>query len=134
MPLTADKALKMVQAAHAKAAEFNVRIAVAVVDQGGHLVALGRMDGSSFLNNDAAYAMAYTSAGFGTSGSNVLRFADAAWFRSLVVQSGGRVTAADGGLPIRENGVTIGGVGVSGASDEQDKAIAQAAVDAFNAP
>ena len=49
------------------------------------------------------------------------------WFRSLVISSHGRIMPAGGGLPITENAVVIGGIGVAGtASEEEDARCCQA--------
>src|SRR5712692_4560584 len=104
MALTADVALRMVVVSHAKAAEAGVSVSTAVVDAGGHLLALGRMERSPWLTADSAHALAYTAAGFGMAGAKMARMAAAPWFQALTVQSGGMVAAGHGALPIREDG------------------------------
>ncbi|HLZ72283.1 MAG TPA: heme-binding protein [Dehalococcoidia bacterium] len=131
MSLTSNEALRMVAAAQQKAGEAGAAISTAVVDAGGHLLALVRMERSPWLTADSAHAMAYTAAGFGMAGAKLTRFAAAPWFQALTVQSGGLVTAADGALPIRRDGSVIGAIACSGASDEVDLACAEAGIAAL---
>jgi uncharacterized protein GlcG (DUF336 family) len=126
MALTSEEALRMVVASHAKAAEAGMAISTAVVDAGGHLLAMARMEKASWLTGDSAHALAYTSAGFGTAGAKLARMAAAPWFQALTVQSGGMVVAGHGSLAIKRDGVVEGGIGCSGASDEVDLACAEA--------
>jgi len=131
MALTTDEALRMIAAAHARAASEGAAISTAVVDAGGHLLALVRMERAPWLTADSAHALAYTAAGFRTAGANIERFAQAPWFQALVVQSGGMVAAGGGALPIKRDGETLGAVACSGASDAIDLACAQAALAAL---
>lgn len=131
MPLTTADALKMIAASHKQAAASGAAVSTAVVDQGGHLLALVRMDKAPWLTADSAHALAYTAAGFRTSGANIGRFASAPWFQALTVQSGGMVAAADGALAIKRDGETLGAIACTGASDEVDLACAQAGMAAL---
>ena len=131
MALTGEEALRMVAATHAKAAADGAAISTAIVDAGGHLLALGRMERSPWLTADSAHALAYTVAGFGMAGAKIARFATAPWFQALTVQSGGMVAAADGALPIKRDGVVIGAIACTGASDELDLACAEAGIGAL---
>src|SRR5579883_1027662 len=126
VPLTTEEALRMIAASHAKAAESGAAVSSAVVDAGGHLLALVRMERASWLTGDSAHALAYTAAGFGTAGARLERFATLPWFQALTVQSGGLVVAGAGSLPIKRDGAVIGAIACSGASDEIDVACAEA--------
>ena len=70
-----DAALKVIGAAHLHAAHLNVRVSVAVVDAGGHLVALGRMDGASAVSPQIAEAKAVSAAMFQRDGASLLQTA-----------------------------------------------------------
>lgn len=133
MGLTTEEALRMVAASQTKAASFGAAISTAVVDEGGHLLAVVRMERAPWLTADTAHAMAYTAAGFRTSGTKLARFASAPWFQGLTVQSGGMVVAADGCLPVRRDGEVVGAIACGGASDEQDVACAEAGIEALSA-
>jgi uncharacterized protein GlcG (DUF336 family) len=121
----------MVAASQAKAAESGAAISTAVVDEGGHLLALVRMEKAPWLTGDSAYALAYTSAGFGMAGARLARFAGAPWFQALTVQSGGLVAAGGGSLPVKRDGAVQGAIACSGASDEVDLACAEAGLAAL---
>ncbi|HEY7294968.1 MAG TPA: heme-binding protein [Dehalococcoidia bacterium] len=133
MSLTSAEALRMVAASQEKATAAGAAVSTAVVDAGGHLLALVRMERSPWLTADSAHAMAYTAAGFGMAGAKLARFAGAPWFQALTVQSGGLVTAADGALPVKRDGAVVGAIACSGASDEVDLACAEAGIAALEA-
>jgi uncharacterized protein GlcG (DUF336 family) len=131
MGLTTADVLRMIAASQAKAAESGAAISTAVVDAGGHVLAVVRMEKASWLTADSAHALAYTAAGFGTSGSKLQRFAGLPWFQALTVQSHGMVVAGGGSLPVKLDGVTAGAIACSGASDEVDIACAEAGLAAL---
>ena len=58
MPLSLIDANKVIEKAHAKAAQLDIKVTVAVVDEGGLLIALGRMDGAAPLSPQIAEAKA----------------------------------------------------------------------------
>lgn len=126
----AESALAAVQAAVAKARELGIRINVAVTDSSGVLAAFLRMPGAFLHSVDIAIDKAYTSAGFGfptAQWPDILRGDEA--LRTITLRP--RLVAFGGGLPIRENGVLIGGIGVSGGSAEQDEVCARAGLAAI---
>ncbi|QTD47203.1 GlcG/HbpS family heme-binding protein [Ottowia testudinis] len=129
--ISADAASTAVRAAVAKADELGLRINVAVCDSSGVLAAFLRMPGAFLHSVDIAIDKAYTSAGFG--------FPTSKWGAALtgdeLLRAGlplrPRLVIFSGGLPIKEGGVVIGGIGVSGASAAQDEICAQAGIDAI---
>jgi uncharacterized protein GlcG (DUF336 family) len=125
--IDAVPASEAVCAAVAHAASLGIRINVAVVDAGGNLAAFLRMP-SAFLHSiDIAIDKAYTAASFGLPTS---QWHAALQQHSEAVREGivrrPRFVSFGGGLPIIEAGQRIGGIGVSGGSEEQDEACAQA--------
>src|SRR5437763_12609976 len=110
MGLTGSEALRMVEASHAKAVASGAAVSTAVVDAGGHLLALGRMERAPWLTADSAHALAYTAAGFGMAGAKLARFATAPWLQALTVQSVGMVAAGHGALPTKKAGTIVGGL------------------------
>ena len=112
------------------AQSMGLRVNVAVVDRGGTLAAFLRMPGAFLHSVEIAIDKAYTAASFG--------FPTSQWMALLVGDEALRIGLAErprlvifgGGLPIREAGELIGGIGVSGGSAEQDEACAQAGLDA----
>ena len=115
----------------AKAGALGIRINVAVTDASGVLAAFLRMPGAFLHSVDIAIDKAYTSAGFG--------FATAQWAGILQGDEALRLgmpvrprnVVFGGGLPLREGGVLIGGIGVSGGSAEEDEICARAALTAL---
>jgi uncharacterized protein GlcG (DUF336 family) len=128
----ATAASDAVRASVAHAASLGLRINVAVVDPGGNLAAFLRMPGAFLHSIDIAIDKAYTAASFGLPTSQ--------WHAALQQHSDAvrdgllrrpRFVAFGGGLPVLENGQRIGGIGVSGGSEQQDEACAQAGLTAI---
>lgn len=124
--ITAEAANAAVLAAVAQAAELGIRINVAVTDAGGVLAAFLRMPGAFLHSVDIAIDKAYTAAGFGfpTAQWPALLQDDEPLRLGMPVRP--RNVVFGGGLPIQEDGVLIGGIGVSGGSAEQDEICARA--------
>ncbi len=126
--LTLEAAATIVDTALAKGRETGCApLTVAVLDAGGHLVALKREDGSGIMRADIAFAKAWGALGLGVP-SRVL--ADLAEkmpqnMQTFAVISGGRLFAAPGGVLIRnEEGGIFGAVGVSGDVSDKDEVCA----------
>lgn len=123
---------RIVDAAHAEAARRSILVSAAVVDAGGHLVAFGRMDGAEIAGPVLAVDKAYTAV------SNSISTAELAVLAApggelfgLHANGGGRFVIFGGGVPIVADGRIVGGVGVSGASADDDAACAEAGLGAF---
>ncbi len=135
--LTTAGAKDMLAAAVAKADEFGIAATVAIVDAGGHLLVLERMDGGRFHTIHSATTKAVCAASNkrpttvrGAQGQSL----DTLHALGLSLAAGAeRWTALEGGFPIVVEGDCIGGIGVSGGDWEQDEKIATAAVDAVGA-
>ena len=131
----AEAAAAAVAAAVAHAGALGVRVNAAVVDGSGTLAAFLRMPGAFLHSVDIAIDKAYTAASFG--------FPTAQWPQILAGDEAlrlgmphrPRLVVFGGGLPIVEAGsdgsALIGGIGVSGASAEQDEACARAGLRAI---
>jgi len=121
-----------VGAAVKAAGVLGLRVNVAVVDAGGVLAAFLRMPGAPLHSVDIAIDKAYTAASFGLATS---QWSAALQQHSVAVRDGivrrPRFVAFGGGLPVIESGERIGGIGVSGATEEQDEAIASAGLKAL---
>lgn len=116
-----------VRAAVTHAASLGIHINVAVVDAGGNLAAFLHMPGAFLHSADIAIDKAYTAASFGLATSQwtaALQQHSAAVREGLVRRP--RFVAFGGGLPILENGQRLGGIGVSGGSEQEDEACARA--------
>ncbi|MCH8087377.1 MAG: heme-binding protein [Chloroflexi bacterium] len=131
MPLSLEVAEKMLQAAKAKAVDMECSVSVAIVDSGGYVITVSRMDGAVPLTANAAADMAYTAAMFRAPGDKILPFASRPWFQSLVISTGGKLVPAEGEMPIEVGGSIVGGIGAAGGTTEQDVACCQAALTAL---
>lgn len=129
--LTAAAAHAAVGAAVAKATELGVAINVCVVDAGGNQIAFLRGDGAFLPSGRIARDKAYTAAGFGvpTGALYDALSGDAPVLAGISAQPG--VALFQGGLPIRSKGELVGGIGVSGASAQQDEICAKAGLSAI---
>jgi glc operon protein GlcG len=127
-------AQKVLQAAMAKAKELNLNVNVAIVDDGGHLLAFARMDGARPASAYTALTKATTAATFRqATGPTPAAPAPPDMLLSLSLQnaaaaSGGKITTLKGGVPILVDGEVIGAVGVGGGTGDQDVEVARAGI------
>lgn len=126
----ATLAQAIVAATVREAQKRSVRVCVAVVDPGGHLVAFLRMDGIPFHLIDVAQDKAITAASFGMS-TTELAFSLNRHSKAAVEFFRGRehLVLLGGGIPLHRGNELIGGVGVTGSSEAEDEACALAAVE-----
>jgi uncharacterized protein GlcG (DUF336 family) len=131
--LTRDDAAMILAGARQEAEKMGVPMDIAVVDDGGHLLAFERMDGAKITSIQVAIDKAYTAAGTrkGTHEYSQIAGAGGPAF-GIFVSNQGRFMIFGGGLPIFSEGVCVGAIGCSSGSVEQDKAVAQAGIDALN--
>ena len=133
--LSHDEALALCAGARAAADELGVPMAIAVMDPGGHLLALVRMDGAPWITATVAQGKAWTSAAYGTpSAAQKEKMATMPNFAgALTTMTLGAYTPQTGAVPVYRGGVLLGAVGASGGTGEQDEAVATAAVTALGA-
>ena len=124
MAITLAEANRMVQAAIAKAEEFNIRISVAVCDSGGRLVAFNRMDGAIWASSLGAPGKAIAAAAFGRPSGDIN--ADSPTPRGIVSAEGGHMIPGQGAVPVIRDGVVEGACGVGGGTGQQDEECARA--------
>lgn len=126
--ISLETAKKMAAACEARAAKEGWRMVTVIVDDGANMKLLSRMDNSFLASLQIAQLKASTSAGFPFSTRQVGEVAQQRV--PGIVHVPGIVTFA-GGLPIiTAKGEHLGGIGVSGATADQDEQCAQAALDA----
>jgi glc operon protein GlcG len=132
VPLNLDDTNELIKRAHAKATALGIRVTIAVVDEGGLLIALARMDGAPPLTPQIAEAKAVGAA---------MLHRDGASLGELAKDRPGFFSVADrlvrvpivpglGSVLIRRDGKVLGAVGVSGGRPEQDLECAEAGVSA----
>ena len=125
--LTLDAAKKMAAAAEAEAVKNKWNVVIAIVDEGGHLIYLQRMDETQAASAEIAPQKARTAVLYKRP-SKV--FEERATTNGQNVLSLPGVLASEGGLPITVDGRIIGGIGVSGVLSSQDGQVAKAGLDA----
>ena len=128
MALTLDEANRVVQGAVAKAEELNIKIAVAVCDGGGRLLAFNRMDGAFFAAVYGCQGKAVASAAFGRPSGDLQPRADTPIIRGIVAAEGGHAIPSQGAVPILRGGVVEGACGVGGGTSQEDEDCAHAGV------
>jgi uncharacterized protein GlcG (DUF336 family) len=125
--LTLEDCKKIGAACEAEARKNNWNVVVAILDDGGHLLWLARMDGATPLNAEIAIGKGRTAA--------VSRRPTKTWEDRI---AGGRlsmlgmpVLPVQGGVPIMHEGSCVGAVGVSGVQSHEDEQIANAGIAAL---
>lgn len=126
----------MLAVAVSEADDMGIAVTVAIVDAGGHLIVLERMDGGRFHTVHSSTTKAVTAASNrrptttrGAQGQDL----DTVHAIGLSLAAGpDRWTAMEGGFPILVDGECVGGIGVSGGDWQQDQAIADAALAAVD--
>src|SRR5499433_3446087 len=130
MSLTLKHARECIERGIAKAHALGFNVAIAVVDEGGHLVLCERMDGALWVTPEIARAKANAAAGFQATTLDLEeRFTKRMLFADNVATLGQyEFVFGRGGVPLVAEGREIGAVGVSGAVPaDNDHAIADAA-------
>ncbi len=129
--LTHDEALTLCAAARTAAEGFGVPMSFAVMDPGGHLVALTRMDGAPWISADVAQGKAWTSAAYGApSAAQKEKMTSMPIFATaLTAMTHGRFTPQTGAVPVYRDGTLVGALGASGGTGDQDEAVCATAVE-----
>lgn len=127
--LSLAAAKRMAAIVEADAAKAGAAVTIVVVDDGGKLVYLERMDGAMSGPMEVTEGKARTAAGFGEPSKT---------FKDRIAQGGADaglatfpITAAAGGLPVIVEGQTVGAIAVGGAKDALDEQFAQDAIAAI---
>ena len=121
----------ILHAAEKEATRMGIPQCIAVVDEGGHLLAFSRMDGARIGSIEIAITKAVSAAtrkrpteeeGGGDAMTSV---------RLALAAREGRLTGIKGGVPIVVDGQIIGAIGVSSGTSDQDYEVCQAGIAAF---
>ena len=135
--LTAAGAKKIMAAAIAGAEKAGIAVSVAIVDAGGNLMLLERMEGGRFHTVHSATTKAVCAASNRrptASTGAVGQSLDVAHAVGLALAAGPeRWTAMEGGCPILFDGQCVGGVGIAGGSWQHDQDLAKEAVESIGA-
>ena len=132
MKLGLDLALELTAAARKKAEEIGVPMVIAVVDTGGNLIALKRMDDALLVSINIAANKAYTAVALKMPTHELAKAAQPGEpLFGIHTTDGCRIVIFGGGFPLKKGGEIVGGIGVSGGSVEEDMACAMAALEHF---
>lgn len=128
MPLSIEEAMDVVRAGHEHAKSHGWNVSIAVVDEGGLLKALGRMDGSSPLSAQIAEAKAVGAALWYREGEGLVEIQSSrpGFFTQVDRLVRLPILPAVGSVLIRRDGAILGAVAGSGAAPDQDKQCAAA--------
>lgn len=126
----------ILSAAKAKATAEGWKMNIAVVDDGGHLLAFGRMDGARPASVSTAMTKASTAATMRQETGPIAPKGEPDVLLNLSLQnaavaSGGKITTLKGGVPIVVEDQIVGAIGVGGGTGEQDAEVAKAGVKAL---
>jgi len=132
--LTLAQANKIVETAFARAREMKVRpLAVAVLDDAGHVKSLQREDGASMFRCDVAVGKAWASVGMGVASRTLLERAkqNPHFFGALSATAQGKFLPQTGAVVIKDkDGNVLGAAGASGGTGDEDEAVCIAGVEA----
>ena len=128
MSLSLADANRAVETAIAKAQELDIKISVAVCDEGGRLVAFSRMDGAIWAGVYGSQGKAITSVAFGRPSGEMAERADSPIMRGVGTAEGGHMIPSQGAVPIMRGGVPVGACGVGGGTAQEDEDCARAGV------
>ncbi|MCF3942104.1 GlcG/HbpS family heme-binding protein [Oceanobacillus alkalisoli] len=127
-----ELAKQLIEGAEKKAAELGIQMVISVVDEGGNLIAVHRMDDAWLASVDIAQNKAWTSVALKMPTADLAEATvPHAELYGLNTTNNGRLVLFGGGIPLVENDEVIGAVGASGSAVEHDIQVAQAAVDVF---
>jgi len=129
--ISLTRATKVVDAAIEKAGAIGQPMNIAVVDDGGHLVAFARMDGAIKASIDISIRKARTSILMNAPTAALMPLAQPGAELYGLEQTSGGLVIFGGGIPLSVDGVVIGAIGVSAGSVDQDVSVAEAGVAAL---
>jgi glc operon protein GlcG len=125
-----EQSRRFIDAAIEKANELKVKVSIAVVDAHGDLIILQRMPGAVSLSPKLAMGKASAAAIFmrPTAEFEPRIQQNPTFWSGVSTMTSGSLLFGRGGVPMKRGEETVGAVGVSGATSEQDEMIAQAAI------
>jgi len=120
-------ARRMIAAAEKKAEEIKQPMNIAIVDEGGNLIAFERMENAWLGSIDIAQKKAWTSRAFDITTKDLGANSQSGdQFFGIHASNNGKVMIFAGGIPLKKDGKVVGAIGVSGGSGVQDHSVAEA--------
>jgi uncharacterized protein GlcG (DUF336 family) len=115
-----------------RAVAMNVPVTITVVDVHGNLVLKERMPGAALISLEMSEMKAYTAVALGRPTKDITKDAQPGGpLYTITSVAGGRYVAFGGGVPLRDGGALVAGVGVSGGTTEEDIEIVEGALSAL---
>jgi uncharacterized protein GlcG (DUF336 family) len=125
-------ARRMIAAAEKKAEEIKQPMNIAIVDEGGNLIAFERMENAWLGSIDIAQKKAWTSRAFDITTKDLGANSQSGdQFFGIHASNNGKVMIFAGGIPLKKDGKVVGAIGVSGGSGVQDHSVAEAGAEAL---
>jgi uncharacterized protein GlcG (DUF336 family) len=130
--MTLKLANMLIEVSERKAKALGISQVIAIVDDGGNLIAFQRMDDARLASVEIAQNKAWTAVAMKMPTSNLAKLAvpNGALY-GINTTNHGRVVILGGGIPLVKDGRVMGAIGVSGSSSDQDVEVARAAVQVF---
>lgn len=130
--ITLEDARTVIAAAEKEAGAVGQPMNIAVVDEGGNLIAHVRMDGAWIGSVDISINKAWTARAFDIETKDLGDNSQPGkQFFGIHASNHGRVMIFAGGIPLKRKGKVAGAIGVSGGSGKQDQTVAEAGAAAF---
>jgi glc operon protein GlcG len=135
MPMSYAECARLIAAAHERAGQLGIKVTIAVVDEGGLLQALGRMDGAPPLSAQIAESKAVGAALWLRDGASLAQVHQErpGFFQAVDRLVRLPIIPGPGSVLIRRDAGVLGAVGVSGGKPEQDVDCAEAGLRALAA-
>ncbi|MGH2316149.1 GlcG/HbpS family heme-binding protein [Planococcus sp. SE5232] len=131
--ITLELAKKVIAGAEEEATKLGIAMVISVVDDGGNLVAVHRMDDAWLASIDIAQNKAWTSVALKMPTGNLAdATVPAAELYGLNTTNNGRLVVFGGGIPLVIDDKVVGAIGVSGSSVPHDVQVAEAGANVFN--
>jgi uncharacterized protein GlcG (DUF336 family) len=127
MTVLFQEARALAGSARAHALELGKALSIAVVDYGGFVVLIERMDGARPMTPDIALSKAYSAAVMQrpTKMLENWRQSDPVFFTQVGRMGQHPIVATKGGYTLKRDGVILGGIGISGGSPDEDQKICE---------
>jgi len=127
MNISLADARRIVEAVRERALALDKPLTVAIVDAGGYLITVDRMDGARPLQPSIATAKAYTAAVMQRPAVMLKGWAESqpGFFAQVSRMGHQPVVATEGGVPIKRGGMLIGGLGIAGGTGPEDQQVCE---------
>lgn len=133
MIISLSMAKALLEASEKQARAMGLSQSIAIVDEGGNLIAFHRMENAKIASIDIAVNKAWTSVALQVPTANLVNASQPGGdLFGINTTNQGKVIIFGGGIPLTINNRVVGGIGVSGATTTQDIQVADPAIQLFN--